>query len=394
MIMRALAGSLMALTAVSSLAAPPLRVPLVLAAGQKVTHATAAPLLTVTVVPPGSVVAQFDQYGTTVRLTGVRPGDAKVLCEYVDTHIGEVLVVSVVPREVAQQFERTSTALGGIEGLDAGSIVTTRTRVAVTGNVYASGDLQRCIAIEHTGAETRAAAPVCAVHLSSAAAAVHPELGYVARASLQLEERAAAVGSAFTSGMEGSSTWSITIRYGDVPFLRAAASDRQALLGWAVPLVSRLNDIADRVGREAQSRHAYPVTFDSSAVGADYRINGHWNFNQGSGGELLARVPAAHLEDAGRAAGTSGDRFLRWSMALLQDAFRAYVLAERPLRTVSGPTSPLRVLYDEALRLRGSQLTVDSAAVSLARAYFSQEFAAGHDPLAGVLAAVPAEPVP
>jgi hypothetical protein len=384
--MRLLSLAAALFAAFTALAAPEAtRIPLVMTTGQTVVHTAPTGLLTVTVVPRGSIVAHFDQYSGSVRLTAARLGVAKVLCEFVDNRIGEVLLVTVVSRSAQQRYERAAAALAGLEGIDGNSVLALPDRTAVVGTLYSMADFQRCLALERAGARGGDGV-VCAARLSSAATALHPELGYLPRASLSVQERPATLSNTYTTGMEGESQWTALVRFGDVPVLRVGATDRNVLFGAATRFVARLNSIADRLRQDAAIGRAYPVTFTASSTGGFHQISAHWNFNQGSGGEMLLRVPAADLQEVSRESGVGGERLMQWWAALLQDSFRAYVLAERPLRTggVSTP-SPLAPLYNDALRLKGSQLAVDSSGASLSRAWFAQQFAAGRDPLTDLL---------
>src|SRR5258708_16045982 len=309
--MRFLVSVVAFLTASVAVAAPEAaRIPLVMTSGQTVTHTAAAGLLTVTVVPPGSLVAHFDQYSGSLRLTASRPGVAKVLCEFVDNHIGEVLLVSIVSRDVLQEYERTTAALSGLEGVDSHSVLALPDRIAVVGTLYSMADLQRCLSLEHRTGRAHENGPVCAARISIAATVVHPELGYQSRARLAVQEQPSTVTSTYTAGMEGESKWTVLVRFGDVPVLRASATDRNALLGTATRLVARLNDIAERLRRDAGAGRAYPITFSASYAGAFHQISAHWNFNQGSGGEVLLRLPPADLQDVSHDSGLSGDRLL------------------------------------------------------------------------------------
>ena len=371
-----------ALFAAAGAVAGPLRIHVVMYPGQQVTHTSSGALLTVVVTPPGSIGVKFDQYGNTVRLNATKPGEMKVACEYADNRIGEVLLVSVVKKDVFDRFERAGSVLSGVEGA---TVSVAGRDVYVTGKLYSVADMQRCTDLEGSGV-------VCAAQMASAAPVVHPELGFVPRASLEIIERPNTVPSAFTTGVEGDSDWDAIVRFGDVPVLRVTEANRVGLLGWAIHLVGRLNGISSAVRKSAAEGRTYPVTFHAVSDGTSFRISALWNFDQGSGGEVLARIPARDLQAVSAQSGIAADRLIEWWMALLQDSMRGYILAERPIRSAGAATlSPLAGLYDNALRLRGSQLTADTAAVALARGYFSLQFAAGRDPFADVLTAVPAD---
>lgn len=384
------AAFLMLFGALSTAAAVPLRTHVVMATGQQLTHTTSGSLLTVKAVPEKAVAIHFTQYGNTVTLSATRTGEAKVMCEYADNRIGEVLLVTVVTPAVRQRYESTVSSLGSMEGVGESSISAVRDRVFVTGKLYSASDLERCVAREKESAG--GVRMVCAARLASAAPAIHPELGFVPRASLELDESASSTSNAFTSGVEGPSTWSVVVRFGDVPVFRAAASDREAILGWSLGLVSRLNAIADESRRAAASGHPFPVAFRSAVNGSNVEIRGSWNFSQGSGGEVVAKVPADELRDTSAQSGIAAERLVAWWAALLEDAFRAYVFAERPIRSTGAATgSPLAPLYDNALRLRGSEMAPDSAGVALARGYFALQLESGREPLADVLTSIPAD---
>lgn len=388
--MRTLLGMLLVIGTAAAVAAPAtLRVPLVMYPGQEVTHSTRDALLTVAATPKGRVAVHFDQYGNTVHLRATAAGEAKVLCELADNRIGEVLVVSVVKRETYDRYQRAVAAMSGVEGIDENSITAIGDRVVVAGTLYSVSDLQRCARLEQTKGT------VCAARLASAATVAHPELGFLARASVEIGEETRTVNSAFTSGVEGASQWNAVVRFGDVPVLRAAGGDRESLLGWTSKLVARLNAIAESARRDAEVGRPYPVTFRVSSNEGGYQISALWNFGQGKGGEVIAAIPADALQDVGRDAGNSADRLMQWWVALLQDSFRAYIMAERPIRSAGATTSsPLTALYNDALRLRGSQLSLDAAPVALARAYFAEQFAAGRDPLANLLTSIPSDFAP
>jgi len=379
---RRVALAFIALAATAAVGGP-LRTAVVMYPGQQITHTSTGALLTYTVTPPRSIGVKFDQYGNTARLNATKPGEMKVSFEFADNRIGEVLLVSVVKRDVFDRYERATNAMNSIDGA---AVSVAGKDVFVSGRLYSAADMQRCIDIEAS------VGAVCAAQMASAAPVVHPELGFVPRASLELIEKPKSVTSAFTSGVEGDSDWEAIVRFGDIPVLSVTESNRLELLRWALRFVSRVNAIAAAVRKSAAEGKTYPVTFHAAPDGTAFRIWCLWNFNQGSGGEVLAKIPARDLQPVTTQSGIAADRLINWWMALLQDSVRSYVLAERPLRSTGASSlSPLAPLYDNALRLRGSQLTTDSAAVALARGYFSLQFAAGRDPLADVLTTVPAD---
>lgn len=389
MIIRAALSVVLVLAAHAASAAAPatVRVPMVLYAGQQLQYTAQSPLLTVSIVHGAQAVDyRFDRYGRGLTLTAKAAGDAKILCEHADNRIGEVLLVTVVSREVHQRYERVVSAVSGLEGLSRRDVAVAGGTIVVAGNVYSQRDLLACTALEKTGSGV-----VCAVRLSSASFVVQPTSPSTPRASLELEERATSIESGPTTGIEGNSKWFATVRVGDVPVLQLASPERTAVLATASKLVAGLNDVATKWRANAdETGRPYPVSFRMNSKPDGYEVTSLWNFRQGSKRERLATLSTADLQYASDKAGVPPERLVSWWAALLEDAFRCYFNAERPARSSTAQKrSPVVTLYEDALRLHGSSLDRYTAAVELSRAYFAKQLVNGSDPFAAILTTVP-----
>ena len=353
--------------------AVPRNVPVVMHPGQELTYSAAAPLLTVTFGAGNArpVSMTFDRYATRIQLTAKTVGTATLLCEHADNRVGEIITVTVVPQRLYQLHQRVLNALGGVEGLTATDITVTD-RIIITGNVYAQSDLERCIDLER-GEKSL----VCGARLSSAAAFVTPGMGYNARANVEMEWLATDMAAA------DAATWRVTVRLGDVPVFAAVSRDRARVLTTAGALARKLNEMVVAWRAETDRKGmAYPVVFRSRKSAGGVDIVSTWSTGQGSAGQTLVTLPLEHLADIAGEARLDPERLVQWWLAILQDAFRMYFMAERPIRATA---SPLVELYQTALRLRRAALDERSAQTALARAYFGTQLAHGRDPFAKLL---------
>jgi hypothetical protein len=367
--------------------AAPRYVALVLYPGQQLTYAAAAPLLTVNAGAQQKrpVTFTFDQYGTRIQLVARTAGTATLLCEYADNHIGEIVSVSVVPRKLYDLHQRTLNALRGVEGL-SGDDVMAAGDVVVTGKLYAQGDLERCLSLER---ETARDTPhvVCGARLSSASAIVTPGLGYTARANLEAQSDVATFGANGTDAL----TWTVTVRVGDVPVFRAVSSDRTRVVGTAGRLAHKLNGVIDAWRAQTEQKGtAYPVTFRAKPRADGYEVTALWSFAHGTTGDVLATLSLDDLAPVAAGAGVTPDRLVQWWLALLEDAFRLYFMAERPVRAGANATSsPVLSLYQSALKLRHAELDPHTAPTAVARAWFALRLASGRDPFENLLTTPP-----
>lgn len=366
--------------------AEPRHVSLVLYPGQELTHAAAAPLLTVNTIAGGKspLVVKFDQYGTRIQLLARSIGNATLLCEYSDNQVGEILSVSIVPRKLFDLHQRSLNALRGVEGLGPEDI-TVAGDVVVTGLLYSQGDLERCLALERESPSI-----VCAARLSSAAAIAAPSLGYAARANLESRWDAATYG-ADSGDSAFAPKWTATVRLGDVPVFRGISSDRARLVGTAARFTRRLNSVITEWRTETERKGTpYPVTFRAKPRGNTFELTALWSFGHGSKGDALATLSLDDLAPVAAAAGVTPDRLVQWWLAALEDAFRLYFMAERPVRAgATAATSPLLRLYQSALRLRHAELDPYSAPTAVARAYFAMRLSSARDPFETLLTTPP-----
>lgn len=385
--MRILVLSAVLLLAPLALAAPR-HVALVLYPGQELTYAATAPLLTVNAGTQQKrpVTFTFDQYGTRIQLTAKTAGTATLLCEHADNRIGEIVSVTVVPRKLYDLHQRTLNALRGVEGLSPDDIVV-GDDVVVTGKLYAQGDLERCVALERaTSAESSQV--VCGARLSSAAAIVAPSLGYAARANLEAQSDVAT----FDAQNGGDPLkWTVTVRVGDVPVFRAVSTDRLRVIGTAGELTQKLNRIIDAWRTQTEQKGtAYPVTFRATPRPSGYALTALWSFGHGTTGDALATLSLDDLAPVAADAGVAPDRLVQWWLALLEDAFRLYFMAERPVRSgATAASSPVLSLYQSALKLRRAELDPHTAPTAVARAWFASRLASGRDPFENLLTTPP-----
>lgn len=273
---------------------------------------------------------------------------------------------------MADAVANARAALDGLEGLDASSFIAVNDRALVTGTVYSIDDLTKCVRYE---ADARGAA-ICAARLHSAAATVHAEHGWYPHASLEVVD-------------DPSGTSIATVRFGDVPVLRAMSVNRKRLLSWTTAFVARVNRISTEITRNAHLGKPYPVTFHTSFGPKVYELRGSWNFDQGRGGDLVATVPVADLEAIAAVARVPPQRLFGWWTALLQDAFRLYLLSSRPMQTEVAGGSPLAPMYERSLAIRRAKPDTTGGNIALPQAYFALRLASGQDPFESVLTTIP-----
>lgn len=369
--------------------AAPRHTSLVLYPGQELTYASAAPLLTVTTLAEGkrSLAVTFDQYGTRIQMIAKAIGNATLLCEHADNRIGEIVTVTIVPRKLFDLHQRSLNALRGVEGLSAEDI-TVAEDVVVAGDIYSQADLERCLALERDSPSI-----VCSARLSSAAAIVAPSLGYAARANLETHWDAAAYGAENAGGPASAPKWTVTVRLGDVPVFRGVSADRVRLVATAARMTRKLNTVIAGWRKETEQKGtAYPVKFRARPHRGGFELTALWSFGHGSTGDVLATPLLDDLAPVAAEAGMTPDRLVQWWLALMEDAFRLYFMAERPVRAgASATSSPVLRLYESALRLRRAELDPHNAPTAVARAYFAMRLASARDPFEALLRAPPAD---
>ena len=131
---------------------------------------------------------------------------------------------------------------------------------------------------------------ICLTRLSSAAPAIFPERGYIPAVSLQVDEQVAAVSDANMPGAEGSSMWSATVRFGDVPVLTMDSADRQGLIRKVSELAANLGRASDEWRKQAAAGSIYPTVFRGRSTGTNYEISMVWKFDQGTRGVPLIQI--------------------------------------------------------------------------------------------------------
>jgi hypothetical protein len=222
---------------------------------------------------------------------------------------------------------------------------------------------------------------------------VAPSLGYAARANLQTHWDASAYGSENARGPSSEPKWTVTVRLGDVPVFRAVSVDRSRLVGTAGRLTRKLNTLIAAWRKETEQKGtAYPVTFHAWPRRGAFELAARWSFGHGSTGDLLATPLLDDLAPVAAEAGVTSDRLMQWWLALMEDAFHLYFMAERPVRAgAAATTSPLLRLYQSALRLRHAELDPHSAPTAVARAYFAMRLASARDPFETLLSSPPAD---
>jgi hypothetical protein len=392
---RALFAALLLCAAVAQ--AVPVRKAIVVEKGQRVAHEAAASILTVTTAPlalTGTVVrVKFDQYGQTVSIEALKPGEVKLMLEYADGRIGEVLNVLVTDKAVAERQRFIASSVAAIEGLSADSVFATASHILVAGEVYSVADLRRCEALE-SGARVgkgKAKGPevVCGVRLRSSAAALFPAAGYVPSANVVINESPVAV-SGEIEGLEGDSIWRATVRLGDVPFLEIASSSRPTLVTRAARAVTALDTAIAEWKRNADAGRTYPTTFGLGRTGNAYEMTMQWKFDQGTRGAALIEISPDDVIEISSRSGGGVERLLQWWAATLHDAFRLYFMANVPIKTTPpGTVTPLLAVYNKALELHGGHLEREDAPVAMAQAYTALRWSSASDPFGTVLTTVP-----
>lgn len=375
----------------AAMASPRTRIPFFLTPGQKVAHAAAAPVLTVTALPVGTkaVSASFDRYRHEIRIDGRSSGEAKLLVEHADGRIGEILDVVVVAAPVQAVVRNVVAALTGLEGFGADSVFVRGKNVVIAGKAYSPEHLSRCR--DATSLGRGDVKVVCVAGLAGAALAVDPKAVVTPSAWVDVEEGTPTRSSVTSQALEEEAFWTVTVRLGDVPIARLSSANRPAILGSAVDLAEGLNRI-HRVWEERRGARApYPVEFRAKCTGPSCTLSSVWSYEQGKAGEVIARFPHEAALAAMPGAAVPMDDLVSWWAALLEDAFHLYHLGEKPVRTATASSpSPLQLLYDAALRL-GPGAGATSGAPQFGRAHFSLIFSMGEDPFDGVLAKVPVD---
>ncbi|MHB0968173.1 MAG: hypothetical protein ACYC7A_06860 [Thermoanaerobaculia bacterium] len=375
--------------------AAPVRKAIVLAKGQRVDHEAAGSVLTVTTSPlalTDSVArVQFDQYGQTVTLQAVKPGEVKLMLEYTDGRIGEILNVIVTDQAVADRQRFVASSVAAIEGLSAESVYATASHILIAGEVFSAADLGRCESLESSsGGKTKGPVIVCGVRLRSSAAALFPSAGYEPSANVEIREAPVAAAAGGIEGLEGDSIWRATLRLGDVPFLEMASNSRPTLVTRAAKAVIALETAVDEWRRNADAGRTYPTTFGLRRAGNSYEMTMQWKFDQGTRGAPLIEVSPDDVLEISSRSGGGVERLLQWWAATLHDAFRMYFMASIPIKTTPpGTETPLLAVYNKALVLHGAHLERQEAPVAFAQGYTALRWSTGTDPLGTVLTTVP-----
>jgi hypothetical protein len=378
--------------------AAPVRKAIVLAKGQRVDHEAAGSVLTVTTSPlalTDSVArVRFDQYGQTVTLQAVKPGEVKLMLEYTDGRIGEILNVVVTEQAVADRQRFVASSVAAIEGLSAESVHATASHILIAGEVFSAADLRRCESLESGSAaakgKNKGPVIVCGVRLRSSAAALFPSAGYEPTANVEIREAPVAAAAGEIEGLEGDSIWRATLRLGDVPFLEMASNSRPTLVTRAAKAVIALETAVDEWRRNADAGRTYPTTFGLRRAGNSYEMTMQWKFDQGTRGAPLIEVSPDDVIEISSRSGGGVERLLQWWAATLHDAFRMYFMASIPIKTTPpGTETPLLAVYNKALALHGAHLERQEAPIAFAQGYTALRWSTGTDPLGTVLTTVP-----
>jgi hypothetical protein len=378
-----------------SIHAAPMRRSVVMGLGETTVVTTKSSIATVT-TPPGSpaVVAWTpEQYGNNISLKALKKGEVKLLVESTESRITEIVNVIVADKKVADRYRFIAGSLAGIEGLQPSDITLGDNAVVVGGTVYSLKDLQRCRAIDTSTAKASAKVPatLCVARLSSAVPAVRQELGYMPAASVSFAETPLPAAAGSTEGAEGNSTWSATIRVGDVPVMELSSANRADLFVRAARLAAKVNLLAAEWSTAAQKGTPYPTTFNYYGTATGYDLTAQWKYTQGTRGESLIRLTPDDLLQATMRSGGGVERMIQWWAALMQDAFRMYYMAALPAKSSVGTDPLLRKTYQHAVTLTGTQLDRATSATAIARAIAAERWSEGHDPFEGLLTTIPAE---
>lgn len=361
---------------------------IVVGVGEDAVYTTRSPLATVNVAGGASQIVRAggDQYGQSVSIRGLKPGEAKLLIETTAARIGEVVNVVVLDKKAAARHRGVLSALGTTTGITARDIFASPSATLVTGTTYAATDQARCLAQESNSK----GAVVCAARLSSALPAVLEGAGYTPLPSVSLSEQAEQLTGEVIPGSEGASIWTLQARLGDVPFLTLTSADRSALVARSAQLVSKLRRATAEWKKAADEGRPYPVLVSSRRTPSGYEMAMGWRMDQGTRGETLIAFSFDEVQKAANAAGTNSDRLVDWWAALLQDGFRLYYNASTPLRAgAGGDQNPLMRMYHFALRQQADPFGRANAATRLARSYTAMKWSAGSDPFATLLTTVP-----
>jgi hypothetical protein len=389
--MKFLLSLLMAVLSAAALRAEPARRLVVVPKGDQQILSTGGSIISVS-TPPGSptgiVHYGFQQYSQTITLDALKPGEVKLLVEYTDSSIGDIIDVIVTERKTFDLWRSTVAQLAGLPGLDEGSILPAGNHIVVTGTLYSAADVSRCLALQ-TASPKAVPDVICATRMSSVATVVYPDAGSLPLANIELTQSAPPIASETTHGLEGLAKWTLTVRFGDIPALVISSMNRDDLLFRAAVFAWRVNHAAsDWRQHISGAATPYPTTFQGIRAGSKWNIGMIWRFDQGTHGEPLIQLTPSDVADIAGSAG-GADRAVGWSAAILQDAFRMYEMAQRPTRTISEGSAPLVKLYEAALGMAPS-LDRTSAPVALARAWYSLQLVAGQDPVASLPSRPPA----
>lgn len=384
----------MLLLCAASAQAAPVRKTLVLAKGQRIIHTASGSVITVNTAPLNLadkiVRVKFDQYGEAVSVEALAPGEVKLMLEYTDGAIGEVVNVLVTDKGVVERHRFVASSIGAMEGMSQEAVHATPSSILVAGELYSAADYRRCASLQSAPAKAgKAPAVICGARLRSSAAAVFPDGGYPAAASAEIREEPVEI-SGGTRGLEGESRWRATVRVGDVPVLEFASTNRASVVGRAARAVSAFNSAAAEWKKNADAGRVYPATFAVRRGGNAYAITMTWKFEQGSRGGTIAEIAPDDVVDLGARSGGGAERLLQWWAATLHDAFRLYYMANTPMKTTQpGTDTPLILVYRKAVELNGAQLDRSTAPLAVARAYTALRWSTGADPFAAVLTTIP-----
>jgi hypothetical protein len=363
-----------------AVAGPTISNTVVLSRGERIAYRTAAPIAIVSLqggAKPKSAPFRFEpeQYAQTIGITGLREGEATLLVEDTTEHVGEMVRVVVVPKNLETAYHQVSEQFAaGTGGIGPPDVLIAPPNVVITGTAFSLAEMGRCVDAE------KSPSVICAARLASVAAVVGQNSIPQARASVSVERQSSTSPSTPTE-------WRTILRIGDVPVVALQSGNFTSSVARSATAAHTLNRALAGWAKNAESNLTFPATFAVQNIAGRYEFGIQWNQTQGARGENFLDIQSSEL--LASEVGADSGRILDWHLAVFTDAFRLYTLARPPLRTAGRSENGLQRLYSTALKVGNGDLTRTNCAQALARSFVSLQWSGGSDPLATLLTRIP-----
>jgi hypothetical protein len=365
----------------------------VLAPGENQALRTASTIATVnyggTNRADSAKIASFagQQYGNSVAIRGIAPGEVKLLVESTASVVSEVIHVRVVDRQTAARHREIVASITR-SGIHEDQVLAAPGAIVITGSVYSPGELELCRRLQTGEQPRKSKAPrvICAARLISVSSVVTPASTWQPFASATIQEHFDLVPGSLLRGEESLSRWSAEIRLVDVPVARIAETSHTALVQRLAGAISALDGAITSWSEGAAAASSFPMTVLTRTEQSSVDVRLQWNVGRASRSVTFLRLNFEELRETGARASVNAAALADWWGSILQDALRLYLHGDRPIETARLQTDTSLIgLYRNALRLDPTPLAGTNVSGRLARSYTALRWSLGRDPFAELL---------